>query len=281
MTPPPKCCNPFNKKGHSSVKNKLILISEQYNKRFSSLFGSYVCTSCQVQLYRKNNSVEFKQDKQSNNQDKNNIYSKNHNNKVEQEEDEDEEKEIIESIISTKDPDFRCKSVDRQNRKSKLVETLQEAILAPPEKKRNLNLSNEDCEILKKAISCSNLDALSDVQGLSWVTELKEALSCASTRNQKKVLLTTLPVNWSVRKTAKEFGVSRRMVSAALALKTEKGYCAQPEKKKGKSMSLDLIESVEKFFFSDDVSRVMPGMKDFKSVKIDGKREHKTVSIFT
>jgi len=42
-------------------------------------------------------------------------------------------------------------------------------------------------------------------------------------------------------------------------------------------MSLDLIQKVEEFYFSDDVSRVMPGKKDFKSVKINGKREHKQV----
>lgn len=44
-------------------------------------------------------------------------------------------------------------------------------------------------------------------------------------------------------------------------------------------MSLDLIKTVKEFYLSDEVSRVMPGIKDFKSIKIDGKRYHETVYI--
>lgn len=66
-----------------------------------------------------------------------------------------------------------------------------------------------------------------------------------------------------MRKIAKEFNVSKRMISSAVKLRNEKGYCAQPDDKKGGPMSSDLIEKVEQFYLSDDVSRVMPGVKDF------------------
>ncbi|KAK0072021.1 hypothetical protein PV325_012006 [Microctonus aethiopoides] len=38
MTPPPKCSNPFQKKGHDSVKNKLYFLSEKCDEKFSDLF---------------------------------------------------------------------------------------------------------------------------------------------------------------------------------------------------------------------------------------------------
>lgn len=66
----------------------------------------------------------------------------------------------------------------------------------------------------------------------NWVSDFKVAISRASTREQKIVLLTTIPVQWSIRKIAKEFSVGRRIVSAARKLQNDKGYCSHPEKKR-------------------------------------------------
>lgn len=65
-----------------------------------------------------------------------------------------------------------------------------------------------------------------------WINDFKLSMSRAMTRNEKIILLTTVPVKWSIRKISKEFNVSRRMVSLAKKLQEEKGYCSQPEKKK-------------------------------------------------
>jgi len=43
-------------------------------------------------------------------------------------------------------------------------------------------------------------------------------------------------------------------------------------------MSTDHIEKVKEFFLSDNVSRVMPGVKDYKSIIVNGKRQHETVT---
>lgn len=140
---------------------------------------------------------------------------------------------------------------------------------------KKIHLCDADNEILRKSVTGNS--CFSDIENNSWISGFKLAMSRTSTRKQKITLLTTIPVQWSMRKIAKEFNVSKRMVSLAVKLRNEKGYCAQPDDKKGRPMNSDLIEKVEQFYLSDDVSRVMPGVKDFKSVKIDGKRTHKTV----
>jgi len=47
---------------------------------------------------------------------------------------------------------------------------------------------------------------------------------------------------------------------------------------KKKALSTDHIEKVKEFFLSDNVSRVMPGVKDYKSIIVNGKHQHETVT---
>lgn len=52
------------------------------------------------------------------------------------------------------------------------------------------------------------------------------------------------------------------MVASSRKLLNEKGYCVQPDKKKGRATSSDLINAAEEFYLSDNISRVMPGVND-------------------
>lgn len=49
---------------------------------------------------------------------------------------------------------------------------------------------------------------------------------------------------------------------------------SSPDPKPGKSLSLETVDLVRRFYESDDVSRQMPGKKDFVSVRVHGKRIH-------
>lgn len=129
-----------------------------------------------------------------------------------------------------------------------------------------LNLSDTDHELIRKCFNSNNLNSFNDVNCNSWISDFKLVLSGASTRQQKIMILTTIPVEWSIRETSRTFILSRRIVSSAKMLKEDKDYCAQPDKKKGQAMSLDLIDKVKEFYLSDDVSRVMPGVENFKSI---------------
>ena len=53
------------------------------------------------------------------------------------------------------------------------------------------------------------------------------------------------------------------------------GILTSPNLKKGKTLDSDIENLVKKIYLDDENSRIMPGMKDFVSVKKDdGSREH-------
>ena len=56
------------------------------------------------------------------------------------------------------------------------------------------------------------------------------------------------------------------------ALIAEKGILSTSNPKLGKRLNDDVLEKVKNFYNSDDVSRLMPGMKDCITVKIDESR---------
>ena len=59
MSPPAKCCNPLKKKSHTNFREKLCLISNNWDSRFSALYGLHVCSKCKVQLYREKENIQF------------------------------------------------------------------------------------------------------------------------------------------------------------------------------------------------------------------------------
>lgn len=262
MAPPRVCCNPFQKVGHNSFKDNLTFISDKWKDKFSQFYGFHICTKCKRQLYRYEGSLPsvnvtgVRQKKEDNSNS------------------ETDEDQTESSDVENKDQDYVNKAVDNKNKRLKLAAAVQE-IIAQPTKTGQLNFSDADNELLRKSIKSVNI-VNSELN--NWISEIKMALSRAMTRNEKIACLTTIPLKWSIRKTAKEFGVSRRMVSTAKKLQTDEGYGAQPKKKQGRALNVDVIEKVKTYFLSDEVSRVQPGMKDVKSVVIDGHRQRKTVS---
>ena len=83
-------------------------------------------------------------------------------------------------------------------------------------------------------------------------------------------LLTLAPSSWSQQTCADYFSVSISQVKRSRILKREKGILSVPDKKNGRKISLEEIEIVHDFYLSDDYSRMMPGMKDYVSVRQTG-----------
>ena len=54
----------------------------------------------------------------------------------------------------------------------------------------------------------------------------------------------------------------------------EKGILSLPDPVRGPSLLQETVDIVCAFYESDDISCVMPGKKDFVSVKKEGKRQH-------
>ena len=87
-------------------------------------------------------------------------------------------------------------------------------------------------------------------------------------------ILTVFPKSWSLKKIPQEFGVSNYMARKSKELVEEKGVLSLPGPKPGPSLPPETVDTVHTFYESDDISRIMPGKKDFVSVKQEGKRLH-------
>lgn len=106
------------------------------------------------------------------------------------------------------------------------------------------------------------------------LNQLKNKFESVSKRSEKIKILTLLPRSWSVRKTAAEFNATRYMASVARNLFNEHGCMADPNPKYGKRLAQDVADKITSFYLSEDVSRIMPGRKDFVSIILDGTRQH-------
>lgn len=64
------------------------------------------------------------------------------------------------------------------------------------------------------------------------------------------------------------------MAAQAKKLANEKGVLSTPHSKCGPSLSEDVKNQVLEFYNDDDISRTLPGERDYVSVSEDGKRQH-------
>ena len=106
------------------------------------------------------------------------------------------------------------------------------------------------------------------------ITQLKDKFNKTELRSEKLTILTVLPRSWTLATIKEEFEVSDYMARQAKTLVREKGILSSANCRAGKSLSKDIVNVVQDFYKSDSVSRIMPGMKDYVSVKKDGVRVH-------
>ena len=120
----------------------------------------------------------------------------------------------------------------------------------------------------------SGTSAVSMNDGEEMIQQLVEKFHSTTVRSERLTVLTAVPKSWSVRKTAKVFNASRYLAGQAKRLVAEKGVLSSPNSSYDHGVNV-AFEEVKKFYLSDDISRVMPGMKNFVSVRgADGKRVH-------
>lgn len=83
-------------------------------------------------------------------------------------------------------------------------------------------------------------------------------------------ILTILPPSWTLSKIANEIGCTKYMAQEAQNLQTQHGILARPKNKKYQRLTEETKKLVISFYCQDDVSRIMPGKKDYINVKTDG-----------
>ena len=99
------------------------------------------------------------------------------------------------------------------------------------------------------------------------IAQLKEKFYSSTDRSQKVQILTVLPKSWSIRKVEEKFAVSNYMVRKAKDLVKDQGILSSPNPKHGSS-------SLSQATISLEVSWIMPGKKDFVSIRKDNQRAH-------
>ena len=80
-------------------------------------------------------------------------------------------------------------------------------------------------------------------------------------------MLTLAPKSWTRKKISSYFEVSEYLVRTARKVKNENGILSLPGKKTGNPLSPETVNLVINFYQSDEFSRMMPGKKDYVSIK--------------
>lgn len=106
-----------------------------------------------------------------------------------------------------------------------------------------------------------------------FIRNVKRSLKQAKTFHAKVQILSVLPNNFSNYKIRKIFNVSNRLASRSKKAKNNFGLAPLPMKRIGRKLPQSTIELVKKFYMSDEISRIMPGMKDCLSIKTSNGRE--------
>ena len=251
------CCNPFNKPGHISKTRACRLVTEAMcNLHPNKIFmGNIICDQCRKELGGESSRSNVR---------------------------EGNEMKVVDSLDVVSDDKYE-NYIDTNAGMHSLNETL-DLIGESPVNKRKLNNINYPRQKLRKIgnalaeriLGVENEESISSANPESEIiNQLKEKFNTSNIRSEKVQILTVLPKSWSKKKIEQEFGASNFMVRTAKNLVKEKGVLSCPNPRPGRTLSENTCNIVSDFYLNDDISRIMPGMKDFVSIKQhDGKREH-------
>ena len=98
------------------------------------------------------------------------------------------------------------------------------------------------------------------------MVQIKDKLPSCDYRTKIQILILTLD-SWSRNFAADFFGVSEKLVRRAREVKIQNGILALPERKSGRTLLITVTDAVHDFFENNEHTRLMPGRKDFVSIK--------------
>lgn len=244
------CCNPFNKPRHLLKKNLRPILPWMIEKLPSLKPEGRICDSCRKQLAGEETPVDESSDVDIDNVD-----------------------EI--PLDGSLDDSYTC-----QHEQLVSINECLKVIGETPIVKKKLvhtGYQKEKLSRIKDAAAKALLPSVIPTQiddGYEIIEQLKEKFHSTEDRSQKMTILTILPKSWSVQKVQEEFRVSNYMARKAKELVKSKGILSNPNPKHGCGLSLMTVNLVKDFYEFDDFSRIMPGKKDFVSVRQGDKRVH-------
>ena len=231
------CCNPFEKPNHSAKRKTLRPVTEKMCERVPSIqMGSRICDDCRKKVSK------------------------------------------LAPVTASSDPETRSDDVyfDPPETLASFNQYLGEIGETPINKsklQRSTKYSKQKMErittAVKKVVNVQSEDYEGEI-----IAQLKDKFTSTAEKSEKVQILTILPKSWSIRRVQSEFGASNYMVRKAKDLVKEKGILSTPNPKPGNPLAAHTVKLVSEFYESDEVSRMMPGKKDFVSVKQGEKRVH-------
>jgi len=262
------CCNPLNKRNHLKSKCLRNVTKWMINLKLVHAIkpGYKVCTACRLQLYKRKNE---------------NCANVSEHIPLNPEQVSDDTNE---SSISANEDDGGSSSTDGkssvlENNVSdlgcNLLNTTLEAVGASPIKRKRFNekqypkkkFQKVSDTLKSKIFHLSSSETDNETDNIDLLEELKEKFKTCTTKTRQLQFLTILPNSWSLSKIETEFGVTRHMARKAKELVREYGVLSSPNPKPRRTISKEALNKVEEFFNSDEVSRSMPGKKDFVTIR--------------
>ena len=253
MPNPNRCCNSLGKEKHCRVyeKSKLLQITAKWPSAYGNLVVKFICSSWKSAAYK-----QFKIDTEK-------LFEIPYNDSDSRASNPDLS---TDNIIEHEDDDDVSSESDDQSTKTR------------PDLKRPKE--SDFCGRYQGPAVKSRQKSLSALKPTpSWVEDLKSAIFMTTNRHEILTLLTTLPDDWGIKNISKTFGITRHTAFRTKKLRQRKAYGSKTEKKSGRLINSDVAKKVREFYVSDEVSHVMPGIRDYKSVKRNGKRQQETVNI--
>ncbi|CAH0550960.1 unnamed protein product [Brassicogethes aeneus] len=111
--------------------------------------------------------------------------------------------------------------------------------------------------------------------GQDIMKQLKESFQKTKQMSRKIMILSLSPKSWSKQQIMSYFGATKYMVEKMKDCVKEKGILCTPDPGKGKILPDHLRDLVVGFYREPQISRELPGAKEYKSVLEDGKRVQK------
>ena len=99
--------------------------------------------------------------------------------------------------------------------------------------------------------------------GVAVLQQIKKTFSESTNKQERIQLLTLASEFWSRKNLMREFNCSKREAREAKDLVANSRIFSIPAKKRGKLLPADTVISVKSFYERDDLSRIMPGLKDY------------------
>lgn len=227
-----QCCNP-TKIHKKKIQKSLRTISLNVAKKFNLIPGKSLCSNCYAKLIRS----------------------------LETEEPNVNTADASEIITTSIMPNIRKYPT---NRKRKAIDS--NALKLTKSVKRKLYEKYAISDNESEFESENNFRDRKDYKEL--INNLKQKYKNSS-KDDKLKILSILPDSWGIDKICTEFSETRYMVMKVRKLKKNQGVFPVVEKKLYQRLDPDTIKTVQNFYQSNEISRMMPGKKDCIVIKTD------------